>query len=238
MVVMGAYRQRWPLSIIGVALCVLLITVCAVSPPVVRLIVGRFGTPSPNGDIPSDWRPFVFKSISRHTEYRLVTTPAGVFLRARSDSAASALIRTVNIDPNRFRFLTWSWKPDRAIAKADLTTKKGDDSPARLYVLFDRHKSDAGLNKSHTTFPAEVLCYVWANQVMVGKMLPNAYVGRVKMIVVQSGPPTPGKWHRYRRDVAADYVNVFGRPPNRCAHRRTCHHDRFRRHERAYRYLL
>ena len=43
--------------------------------------------------------------------------------------------------------------------------------------------------------------------------MPNAYTGRVKMIVIESGPSQLGRWIDERRDLRADYRQAFGDQP-------------------------
>ncbi|MGH7023888.1 MAG: DUF3047 domain-containing protein, partial [Caulobacteraceae bacterium] len=63
--------------------------------------------------------------------------------------------------------------------------------------------------------PAAALCYVWATRAPVGTFAPNAYSGRVQMVVVESGEAALGRWRAYDRDVAADYRRAFGAAPPR-----------------------
>ncbi|MGD9953253.1 MAG: DUF3047 domain-containing protein, partial [Burkholderiales bacterium] len=42
---------------------------------------------------------------------------------------------------------------------------------------------------------------------------PNAYTGRVRMVVVDSGPENLGRWVEHERDVGADYRQAFGTAP-------------------------
>jgi hypothetical protein len=45
--------------------------------------------------------------------------------------------------------------------------------------------------------------------------LPSARAPNVRLIVVASGHEGLGRWQRFQRNVAADYVGLFGRLPTR-----------------------
>lgn len=169
---------------------------------------------------PPGWMLQRLPKVERITRFDVIDDAGTMVLRARSDNAAASLRHSLYADPKLTPILRWRWRTERLIGQADLTQKKGDDFPARLYVFFDRRTEQMSL-KERTLFklgqarfgnelPAAALCYVWDNRQPVDTLQDNAYTGFVKMVVVSSGSADLGRWVAFRRDVAADYRRAFG----------------------------
>jgi hypothetical protein len=116
--------------------------------------------------------------------------------------------------------LRWSWRLERGNARADLQTKDGDDVPARVCASFelplervpfvDRQLLRMARSASRQRLPSATLCWVWDHTSPVGALLPNAYSGRVRMIVLRNAQHGLGTWYDEVRDVAADFRAAFG----------------------------
>ncbi len=139
------------------------------------------------------------------TIYRVVSDAGGLVLRADSEGAATALLRTLD-DGQQVTRISWRWKVARSLAGGgDETRREGDDYAARLFVVF----GSGGLSR-HT----RALCYVWAGDKAVGSGYRSPYVDSVHTIVVQSGDERAGVWVAESRDFAADYLRAFGEAPD------------------------
>ena len=164
-----------------------------------RVAVGRFSS----GDL-DGWEEQVFKG---RTRYELVPGSEGkTVLRALSEGTASGLTKKIEIDPRRRPRLAWSWKTSRPLPPADVHRKSGDDSAARVYVVFP----------GRFLWNTLSLCYIWASALPRGEFIPSAYAGRnVYVVAVESGEERAGEWAAEERDVAADFERCFGRemPP-------------------------
>src|SRR5207247_1613868 len=136
---------------------------------------------------------------------------AGMALQLRSSGASFALYRDVIVDLKEFPLLTWSWKVVRLPAAGDVRQSATDDEAAQVYVVFPRWP--APLTSS------DVVGYVWDSRAPVGTQLSNPKAANVRIIVVESGAARLGTWQRHRRNVAADYVALFGRQPPRAVGR-------------------
>lgn len=190
-------------------------------------LVDSFSGQAEPGGLPRGWKPLFFKKISRHTEYGLEKEGENYFVKAVSSASASAIYKEVPIELKDYPLLSWRWKIDHVLAKADARRKNGDDYPARIYVAFayDPARAKAwerakyGLAKAlYGSYPPEAaLNYVWDNKLPIGAALDNAYTERAKMIVVESGPGKAGEWVREERDAYADYKKIFGREPPKIA---------------------
>lgn len=160
-----------------------------------QLAVGRFSTEGLTG-----WDEKSFKGL---TEYRLIQESDTSVVQATSQGAASGLVKKINFDPKKFRYLSWSWKINHTIAEGDETTKAGDDYAARIYVVFS----------GKYFWQTKAINYIWANNLRKGDSIPNAYTSNAAMVAVQSGSDNIGQWFFEKRDVFADYKNLFGTDP-------------------------
>ena len=186
------------------------------------LAVGPFSHQAA-GALPPGWRPLTFQNISRHTQYTVTRDDDRTVVRARAEAAASGLIRDIRIDPHEYPVIAWHWKVANLVEHADVTRKDGDDYPARLYVIFRSDKDELGLWEKTKVFfyrlahdedpPTGAINYIWDTRAPKGTAVPNAYTGRVHMIVVESGPANLNRWMTVERNVFADYRAAFGRDP-------------------------
>ena len=141
------------------------------------------------------------KSFRGHTEYTLVEDGGRTVLAAKSSSAASGLFKKIDIDLESTPVLNWSWKIDHVLAAADERSKKGDDYPARVYVVF---------SSGPLFWKTRTLNYVWSSNQSVDAEWPNAFTGSAHMIAVEGGREQVGQWRTYRRNVREDFKKYFG----------------------------
>lgn len=209
--------------------CLFLVTLLVLFCPVWSsseeiLKVGDFSTASVAADLlPEHWKPLTFKKINNHTVYEMVDEDNMTVVRAISKASASGLIRKMRIDPRRYPVIQWRWKIDGVYEKGDVTRKSGDDYPARIYIAFEYDAERVGLlekAKFETARllygeypPVSAINYIWGSRAPAGTRVPNPYVDRVMMIVVESGPGKTGTWITEERNVYQDYVDSFGQPP-------------------------
>jgi hypothetical protein len=116
--------------------------------------------------------------------------------------------------------LAWQWRADELLADADLREKNGDDAALKVCVFFDlpiervpffeRQLLRFARTQTPEPLPAATVCYVWDNRLAPGTAIDNAYTHRVRYLVLESGVPPPHHWAQERRDVAADFLRLFG----------------------------
>jgi hypothetical protein len=171
------------------------------------------------GEAPSPWK-FVTLPHKTPTTFAVVELDGAKVLKIEADDSYGNLVHAVQAQPGAQATLAWRWRVDRLVDGADLRTRAGDDSPAKVCVFFafDAARLSLGertkLSLAHSTtgqdVPTEALCYVWDNQLPVDTALPNAFTKRVRVIVLQSGPARLGHWVAEKRDIAVDYQRLFG----------------------------
>lgn len=188
-----------------------------------QLVIGDFSQLASGDELPDAWEPMVFDNIDRHTEYGLIKDNGKTVIKAHSSNAASGMICPLRIDSYAYPVIKWRWKIDHVLKKTDVTSKKGDDYAARIYVAFafdpetagwwerTRHKSAELFSQKEV--PGTALNYIWAGKASVNTILPNPYISESMMVIVQSGNAKAGQWITHERNIVDDYKNAFGRTP-------------------------
>jgi len=92
--------------------------------------------------------------------------------RVESPASYGNLVHAVPGAGTQARTIAWRWRLDRAIERADLLTKAGDDAALKVCLLFDmpaervpfveRQLLRVARAASGQALPAATLCYVWA----------------------------------------------------------------------------
>ncbi len=187
------------------------------------LPVGNFSQASVDQPTPEGWEPMHFDKIDAHTQYRLIQDDETMVIKATSNASSSGLIRRTTIDPRKYPFIQWRWKVENIIPSGDVSKKSGDDYPARIYITFEYDGSKLGFfekakfNTAKMLYgeypPLGAINYIWANKAPQGSVVPNAYVSRVIMMVVESGASKTGTWHSEKRNIYEDYKQAFGHEP-------------------------
>lgn len=151
----------------------------------------------------SGWETKSFKGKTNYTPVRDSDTGL-IAIKAQSKGTASGLIKKVNLNPERYRYLHWSWKISGTLPKGDEKRRDGDDYAARVYVVFP----------GRFFWQTRAINYIWANRLPAGQFIPNAYTGNAMMVAVESGSIKAGQWISETRDILADYKRLFGESPN------------------------
>lgn len=159
----------------------------------------------------------------RPTHYSWERKGDRLAIHARAESSASMWRRRVDVPADRLGFVGFSWWVDALIAGADLAHAERTDTPAQVLFGFG---GDVGRLAPRTRLmyelaqaltgeepPFATLSYVWANEAPVDSIMHNPRTDRVRKIVADSGPQQLGRWRDHRRDLAADFLRVYGEPP-------------------------
>ncbi len=144
------------------------------------------------------WRE---KSFLGNTTYRIVKKDGENVLFAEARSSASALYREIKIDLDKTPFLNWSWRVENVYDINNPEIEKGDDYPARIYVVI-----------KYGFFPwqTRALNYIWCNKKTEKSFWPNPFSQKAVMIPVRCGVQGVGLWHSERVNVVDDYYRIFG----------------------------
>lgn len=117
--------------------------------------------------------------------------------------------------------LSWRWRLEQPLAAADIKTKAGDDAALKVCVMLDQPLADIPfLQRSVLTLarsvsgqnlPSATLCYLWDSRYPAGTHGPNPYSARVRFMVLNGAESATGQWVGQRRNLAADFAQLFGR---------------------------
>ncbi len=174
----------------------------------------------PDGAPPAPWRVVGIPGNKVPLIAPDITTLDGQqVLRLRSDKSYGTLSHTLTPDTGA-RVLQWQWRLDLALSAANLRRKEGDDAALKVCALFDlplekipfveRNLLRLARKVSGEALPGATLCYVWDATLPTGTLLANAYTGRVRLRVLNSGTDALGQWYSHRRDLQADFLASFG----------------------------
>ena len=173
------------------------------------------------GELKMPWREMTLPGI-KAARFTLVAEDWITVLRTHAEAAAGTAALAVEVDPHVTPMLSWRWKVDRVLERADMERKAGDDFAARVYVFFDlpleeltftqRMRIEVARLIYGREVPSAAICYVWDNRHPVGTIQPNPYSERVRMIVVESGASRAGQWTDARRNIEEDYRRAFETP--------------------------
>lgn len=147
------------------------------------------------------------KEFEAKTLYRLVQVDGQTVLAGEANASASGLFKKVGVDLRKTPFLNWSWRVENAHPPLDETTKSGDDYAARIYLV-----KDGGLIFWKTI----ALNYVWSSSQARGHFWPSSYAGdNVILMALRSHHDGVGKWYVEKRNVYADFKQLFGKEIDR-----------------------
>lgn len=149
------------------------------------------------GDL-SGWEE---KEFAGKTDYRIVYLEARKVLEAKSNNGASGMFKEVQVDLEKTPYLNWTWRVENIFEGLDEKTKKGDDYPARIYVVF---------SGGFFFWKTKALNYVWSGSQPLNSNWPNAFTSNARMVAVESGSENLGKWLTYKRNVREDFKLLFG----------------------------
>jgi hypothetical protein len=145
------------------------------------------------------WETKVFKGT---TSYQLVPLENNIVLMAESQDSASALIKKIHVNLEKYPYLNWSWKIENRLDTENEKIKSGDDYTVRIYVVID-----GGILPWRT----KAVNYVWANQSTKGETWPNAFAGKnAMMMALRDKQDKTSSWYQEKRNIYEDMKNLFG----------------------------
>jgi hypothetical protein len=156
-------------------------------------------------------------------QFRYVRLDGRDALAVTADSAASLMRSPVRVAAGDLGVLRFSWKVPKLIAEGDLGVREKSDSPVRVILAFegdrsrfsvrDQLLSELAHSLTGEPMPYATLMYVWCNRRDPEAVVQNTRTGRIRKIVLESGPARLNQWLDYERDIRADYRRAFGEEP-------------------------
>lgn len=171
----------------------------------------------------NDWKPLRFDKTKKDTSYSIADQEGTTCLKARSAGSSSAMVCNREFNVYRYPVMRWKWKVSNVYAKGDIGNRRGNDSPARLYVMFKYNPEKAGFftklkysiaKKIYGRYPPRyALCYVWANRRHRQRIITSPGFGDIKYVLLEAGNGEVGKWRAEEVNVLQDFKEAFGKTP-------------------------
>jgi Protein of unknown function (DUF3047) len=156
--------------------------------------------------IPSGWTGEAF--ARRATYDFTIEQFAGrgvLHLESRNEHSTIARDITGKVNLKKTPILEWTWKATILPTGGDLRRKETTDMAAQLYVVWPRFPE---------LLRSRIIGYVWDAATPVTTIVKSQKTGTVTFVVMRSGSGDLGKWLTEHRNVAEDYVKIFGEFPD------------------------
>jgi hypothetical protein len=154
-----------------------------------------------------------------YTRFSVVDLEGKRALRMEADKSYGNLVHPLKLTVTSAH-LAWQWRVDEPLKDTDLREKQGEDIAAKVCTAWDlplenvpfveRQTLKVARSASDVELPTATLCYVWDPVLAPQTRVDSPFTRRVRYIVLR-GPNDPLKrWTPERRDIAADFLAVFG----------------------------
>lgn len=157
-----------------------------------------FATPALDG-----WSVQRFDGDTIYTSEQGVAPEPQIQVHAFAHGTASGRILEIELNPQEWRCLTWSWRVGMPVAVENVRTRSGDDFAARVYVVF---------SGGWAPWRATSLVYVWGASDAPLDFWRNPYTAQARMMAATRGHDDEG-WTVVKRDLVTDYRDAFNRDP-------------------------
>ncbi len=161
--------------------------------------------------LPRQTKPF--------TTFSVIDLDGHRALRVEADSSYGNLVYPLQIARPTVQ-LSWQWRVENLIEAENLREKQGDDTAVKVCVFFDlaleripfveRQLLRMARSQSSEPVPGATICYVWDAHLPVGTAIDSPFTRRLRYKVLQSGPARLHQWTAERRNLAADFTEMFG----------------------------
>ena len=161
--------------------------------------------------LPRQTKPF--------TTFSVVDLEGHRALRVEANSSYGNLVYPLQIAQPTLQF-SWQWRVEDLIDAENLREKQGDDTAVKVCVFFDlpleripfleRQLLRVLRSQSSEPVPGATICYVWDAHLPVGTAIDSPFTRRLRYKVLQSGPARLHQWTAERRNLAADFTEMFG----------------------------
>jgi len=199
----GSLKSRKALAVLISAVSLTLLTAAA-SSRVVVIEDWTKDTVSRRG-IPSGW---ISESFGRRADYDFTVEQhadgRALHLESRNEHSTIARDITRKVNLQETPILEWTWKATSLPTGGDLRRKETTDMGAQLYVVWPRFP---------TLLRSRIIGYVWDATTPAMTFVKSQKTGTVTFVVLRSGTRDLRKWLTERRNVAEDYIKIFGEVP-------------------------
>lgn len=200
--------------LLGSSLVIFTARAADVEPGLIRPFAGAGSTPAAPWRViglPNQTKPFTRFSITELDGHKA--------LRVEADSSYGNLVHTLRAEAGGAH-LAWQWRVDELNDAADIQTRKGEDIALKVCTLWDlplermsfgdRQSLRFLRSRTEDPVPGATVCYIWDAHLPAGTQLDSPYTRRLRYIVLRSGAERLHRWTAEKRDIAADFLKLFG----------------------------
>ena len=180
----------------------------------IRPFAGAGSTPAAPwrvSGLPNQSKPFTRFSVTELDGHKA--------LRVEAASSYGNLMHPLHVEAAHGH-LTWQWRVDELNEAADIQVRSGEDIALKVCTLWDLplermpfgDRQALRFLRSRTTdpVPGATVCYIWDAHQPVGTQLDSPFTRRLRYIVLRSGAEGLRRWTAEKRDIAADFLKLFG----------------------------
>jgi hypothetical protein len=162
------------------------------------------------GDPPAPWKveglPHQTKPFTHFSVVDLDGHPA---LKIEADLSYGNLVEPLHLDAGSSH-LAWRWRVEQPNDDTAVKVCVFFDMPLERVPFVERQIFRAARANAGESLPTATVCYVWDSHLAAGTVLDNAFTRRMRYKVLESGPVHLKQWVPERRDLAADFIALFG----------------------------
>ena len=166
------------------------------------LMVDRFAGGVDDKGIPVGWT--LEKEPGSDSKITLAQEKEGHILRLLSVGDTFGLKKEMSFDIRKYPYLSWRWRAAKLPKGGDIRKRETDDQAGQIYVVFPK-------------FPDMVnsrsVGYIWDSQAPAGLLGTSTAYGKMRYVVLQSGPAKLDQWVCETRNVYEDYKKHFQEEP-------------------------
>ena len=161
--------------------------------------------------LPNQTKPF--------TRFSVTELDGRKALKVEADSSYGNLVHPLQAELTHAH-LAWQWRVDDLNEAADIQVRRGEDIALKVCTLWDLSlermpfgdRQSLRFLRSRTTdpVPGATVCYIWDAHLPVGTQLDSPFTRRLRYIVLRSGAEGLRRWTPEKRDIAADFLKLFG----------------------------
>jgi hypothetical protein len=205
-------------SIVSLLVCLVALRAASAAEgdtPTLRPYAGEGSTPAAPwrvSGLPNQTKPF--------TRFSVVDLDGHKALKIEAESSYGNLVHPLRIEQPANLHLAWQWRVDQPIEAADISVRASEDIALKVCTMWDEpidrmpfvDRQSIRFLRSRTDdpVPGATVCYIWDAHLPVGTQIDSPFTRRLRYIVLRSGAERLHRWTPERRDIAADFMKLFG----------------------------
>jgi len=162
--------------------------------------------------LPNQTKPF--------TRFSVVELDGHKALKVEAESSYGNLVHPMRVEKPTNLNLAWQWRVEQLNEAADISVRTSEDIALKVCTMWDepiermpfvdRQALRFLRSRTEDPVPGATVCYIWDAHLPVGTQIDSPFTRRLRYIVLRSGAERLHRWTPERRDIAADFLKLFG----------------------------